>query len=49
MVATLLLAIASPDDAQRKVLERFASQTIRNVRKIEVGTLRATALMSPAV
>jgi L-asparaginase II len=49
MVATLLLAIAAPDAAQREVLERFATQTVRNVRKIDVGTLRATALMSPAV
>ena len=49
MVATLLLAISDPDDAQRKVLERFATQTIRNVRGIDVGTLRATAAMSPAV
>ncbi len=49
MVATLLLAIADPDAEQRAVLERFATQTIRNVRKLEVGTLRATAVMSPAV
>jgi L-asparaginase II len=49
MVATLLLAISDPDDAQRIVLERFATQTIRNVRGTEVGTLRATSVMSPAV
>jgi L-asparaginase II len=49
MVATLLLAIASPDDSQRAVLERFATQTIRNVRGLDVGQLRATAEMSPAI
>ncbi|MEO6014063.1 MAG: asparaginase [Devosia sp.] len=49
MVATLLLAISDPDAAQREVLNRFATQTIRNVRSIEVGTLRATAAMSPVV
>ncbi len=47
MVATLLLAISDPDDAQRQVLERFAEQTVRNVRNLAVGTLRATAGMSP--
>ena len=49
MVATLLLAIADPDAAQREVLERFATQTTRNVRGLDVGTIRATAAMSPAV
>jgi L-asparaginase II len=49
MVATLLLAISDPDATQRDVLERFATQTIRNVRGLEVGTMRATAAMSPAV
>jgi L-asparaginase II len=49
MVATLLLAISDPDDAQRNVLERFAVQAIRNVRGFEVGTLRATDAMSPMV
>ena len=48
MVATLLLALAGPDEAQRKVLSRFAVQTIRNVRGLEVGTLRATPAMSPS-
>lgn len=42
MVAALLLAIADPDEKQRAVLEKFATQTIRNVRGIEVGTLAAT-------
>lgn len=42
MVAALLLAIADPDDEQAAVLERFASQTIRNVRGTEVGMLAAT-------
>ncbi|RYE11226.1 MAG: asparaginase [Hyphomicrobiales bacterium] len=49
MVATLLLAIADPDDAQRQVLERFAMQTTKNVRGLEVGAMRATSTMSPAV
>ena len=49
MVATLLLAISDPDDEQRKVLERFATQTTRNVRGLDVGLMRATAAMSPAV
>ena len=49
MVATLLLAISDPDEAQRKVLERFATQAIRNVRGLDVGTMRATGAMSPAV
>jgi len=41
MLASLLLRIADPDDAQRAVLERFARQPIRNVRGAEVGVLRA--------
>jgi L-asparaginase II len=49
MVATLLLAISDPDDDQRKVLDRFAVQTVRNVRGLDVGTLRATGAMSPRV
>ncbi len=49
MVATLLLAVSDPDAAQRAVLERFATQTIRNVRDFEVGTLRTTAQMRPAI
>jgi len=38
-----------PDAAQREVLERFASQTTRNVRGLDVGVMRATAVMSPVV
>ncbi|MEQ1769174.1 MAG: asparaginase [Devosia sp.] len=49
MVATLLLALADPDEAQREVLNRFATQTIHNVRNRDVGTMRATALMSPSI
>jgi L-asparaginase II len=49
MVATLLLAIADPNEAQRRVLEKFAVQTTRNVRGLDVGRLNATALMSPKV
>ncbi len=49
MVATLLLAIGDPDAAQRDVLERFARQTTRNVRGLEVGEMRATTAMSPVL
>jgi L-asparaginase II len=49
MVATLLLAISDPNAAQREVLERFATQTTRNVRGLDVGVMRATAVMSPAL
>jgi L-asparaginase II len=49
MVATLLLAISDPNAAQREVLERFATQTTRNVRGLDVGVMRATAEMSPAL
>ena len=49
MVATLLLAIADPDEAQQHVLKRFATQVIRNVRGTDVGVMRTTAAMSPAV
>jgi L-asparaginase II len=49
LVATLLLAISDPNDEQRAVLEKFATQTIRNVRRLDVGTLRATAEMSPSL
>ena len=49
MVATLLLAIADPNNAQRKVLERFARQPIRNVRDLVVGELHATPTMSPVI
>lgn len=39
MVANLLLALAEPDAEQKAVLERFATQTIKNVRGFEVGSL----------
>ena len=42
MAAELLLALAVPNDAQHQVLSRFASQTIRNVRNLDVGEMRAT-------
>jgi L-asparaginase II len=42
MVAKLLLEFAEPDAAQRAVLERFATQTVRNVRGLDVGAMRAT-------
>jgi len=41
MVASLLLAHADPDAAQRAVLERFARQDVRNVRGAVVGEVRA--------
>lgn len=41
MVARLLLTHADPDATQRAVLERFVTQTVRNVRGFEVGELRA--------
>jgi len=43
MVATLLLELAQPDAAQRAVLERFATQTVKNVRGLEVGVIRASS------
>ena len=42
MVAALLLEFAQPDAAQRAVLERFATQTIKNVRGLDVGVMRAS-------
>ena len=41
LVAALLLELATPDAAQSALLEQYASQTISNVRKREVGTLSA--------
>jgi len=49
MVATLLLAIADPDEEQRHVLKRFAVQITRNVRGLDVGLIKATATMLPQV
>jgi L-asparaginase II len=49
MVATLLLAISDPDDAQKHVLRRFAVQVSRNVRGLDVGLIKATAAMLPQV
>lgn len=46
MLAGLLLAIAEPDAAQKAVLAQFASQTIKNVRGADVGTLRVTAAVT---
>jgi len=43
MVATLLLELAQPDGAQRAVLEQFATQTVKNVRGLEVGVMRASS------
>lgn len=41
LVANLLLQFADPDEAQRAVLEKFARQTIKNVRGLDVGEMRA--------
>jgi L-asparaginase II len=49
MVATLLLAIADPDDAQQHTLKRFAVHVVRNVRGLDVGMVKATATMLPKV
>ncbi|HEX4296828.1 MAG TPA: asparaginase [Devosia sp.] len=49
MVATLLLAIADPDEAQQHILKRFAVQVLRNVRGLDVGLIKATAAMLPKV
>ena len=43
LVANLLLRFAEPNDAQRAVLETFATQTIKNVRGRDVGEMRVTA------
>lgn len=43
LVAELLLRYADPDEAQQAVLEKFARQTIRNVRGFDVGELRLVA------
>jgi L-asparaginase II len=42
IAAELLLALAEPNDAQRNVLNRFTTQTIRNVRNLDVGEMRGT-------
>ena len=49
MVATLLLAISSPNAEQEHLLKRFAVQVIRNVRGLDVGMIKATAAMRPQV
>ncbi|HEY4203239.1 MAG TPA: asparaginase [Devosiaceae bacterium] len=41
MAAALLLRFAEPDATQAALLQRFARQTVRNVRGLEVGTLAA--------
>ena len=43
LVANLLLQFADPDETQRAVLEKFARQTIKNVRGLEVGEMRLAA------
>ncbi|UJW85477.1 asparaginase [Devosia sp. SL43] len=40
MLAGLLLKIADPDEAQRAVLQKWATQPINNVRGAEVGMMR---------
>lgn len=43
MLGALLLAIADPDDEQRRVLDSLVRQTTRNVRGLEVGEMRAAS------
>jgi L-asparaginase II len=43
LVANLLLKFADPDAAQRAVLEKFATQVVKNVRGFEVGEMRLAA------
>jgi L-asparaginase II len=43
MLANLLLQFAEPNEKQRKLLEGYGTQTIRNVRGDVVGVLRAVA------
>jgi L-asparaginase II len=40
LVANLLLQFADPDDNQRAVLEKFARQSVKNVRGLDVGEMR---------
>jgi L-asparaginase II len=49
MVAELLLAFAEPDEAQKAVLQKFARQTIRNVRGLDVGEMRAAPELRAAL
>jgi hypothetical protein len=49
IAAELLLALAEPNDAQRNVLSRFTTQTIRNVRNLDVGEMRGTAELRAAL
>ena len=49
MVATLLLAISSPNPAQEHLLKRFAVQVVRIVRNLDVGVTKATATMLPQI
>jgi L-asparaginase II len=49
MVAELISMLASPDQAQRAVLAAFTRQTIRNVRNIDVGEMRASDEMRAAL
>jgi L-asparaginase II len=41
LVAALLLELAAPDAAQSALLERYATQPVKNVRGLEVGALAA--------
>lgn len=49
MAAELLLALAGPNDDQRKVLADFAVQEVRNARKLLVGEMRGTAELRTAL
>jgi len=49
MAAELLLALAGPNEDQRKVLADFAVQEVRNARKLLVGEMRGTAELRTAL
>ena len=49
MVATLLLAISSPNAEQEHLLKRFAVLVFRIVRGLDVGMIIATAAMRPQI
>ncbi len=49
MVAALLLGIADPDEKQREFLKGRRQKSIRNWRKLDVGTVFATKAAMPEV
>lgn len=49
LVANLLLALAEPNENERRVLDRFAKPIQKNWNKLEVAQLRPTKLASPSL